>query len=73
MAKAKLPPRMERDYQQKIAKDAQKSTDKGKSLEIVKEKGAQEPRFYKKPPNFDEIHRKFEEGLKRKRKENKVT
>jgi hypothetical protein len=60
LAKAKLPPRMERDYQEKIA---QKSTDKEKSLEIIKEKGGQEPRFYKKPPNFEEIHRKFEEGM----------
>lgn len=57
---------MERDYQQKLAKEAM--------AEQKKEKVQPSTTFvYRDPPDFDRLHREFEEGMERKRKQNKTT
>jgi hypothetical protein len=36
-------------------------------------KSEPKPKMYREPPDFQKLHREFEEGLERKRKENKTT
>ena len=56
---------MEKDFLQKEAKKAMSPNNKGQKVQnVVKAKN---------PPNFDKMHRDFEEALERKRKENKTT
>ena len=52
LAKAKLPPRMERDYQEKLAKKAQ--------MPNSVDKKSKKNTLYREPPDFDRIHREFE-------------
>ena len=57
---------MERDYQQKVAQNA--------IAEDSKNKKSPEKHFvYRDPPDFNRLHREFEEGMERKRKQNKTT
>ena len=56
---------MERDYQEKLAKKSLMEEEKRKRPDSLK--------VYKKPPNFDKIHKEFDEAMERKRKENKTT
>jgi L-fucose mutarotase/ribose pyranase (RbsD/FucU family) len=56
---------MERDFLQKEAKKATSPNNKSRQTQSVMKA--------RDPPNFDKLHKNFEEALERKRKENKTT
>lgn len=65
LAKAKLPPRMEKDF---LEKQAKKVFEQQSSKRPASSQGR-----VKQPPNFDRLHKEFQLALERKRKENKTT
>ena len=53
--KAKLPPRMEKDFQEKLARKNLESTKKNERPQSVIKT--------KEPPNFELLHKQFEAGM----------
>ena len=66
LAKARLPPRMEKDFLEKEAKKAQAQT------QAAKRSASAQPKV-KPPPDFSKMHKNFEEAMERKRKQHKTT